>query len=381
LKLMGGRSKGAMPTLFNQRSPITRLFTQFQLEVNNQLSFMFKDMPREYLKTGATAQNVARLSSAAAQLALYSYLFNEGYYALTGRRPAFDVIGMALDLKKDLENPELKKSEALTNFAEEAAGQLPFVGSLLGGGRIPISSAMPDIFKLRDTTAQTVTGEMDKKEGLRRIGNELLKPATYINPFFGGGQVKKTYEGLKALSRGGEYARETQGGEYLKYPIEKTPGNIARAVLFGKSTFPETREFYDSKQQSLSVQQTMTAQETGLQLKDLQKGIQLKRKLDNTKDKDPVKTEILQYYEKTGDTTVFTDSPQRTFTVDGESVKLTEEQYREYVKKINKYAKEQIEYSKKFDSYKLSDSATKYDFLRKAVNMAESRARKELNLK
>jgi hypothetical protein len=35
-----------MPTLFNQRNPLVKLLTQFQLEANNQF---FKDVPRACL--------------------------------------------------------------------------------------------------------------------------------------------------------------------------------------------------------------------------------------------------------------------------------------------------------------------------------------------
>ena len=42
--VMADRSKGSTPTLFDRKNPITKLLTQFQLEVNNQLSYLFKDM-------------------------------------------------------------------------------------------------------------------------------------------------------------------------------------------------------------------------------------------------------------------------------------------------------------------------------------------------
>ena len=45
--VMADRSKGSTPTMFSRTNPVSKLFTQFQLEVNNQLSYVFKDMPRE----------------------------------------------------------------------------------------------------------------------------------------------------------------------------------------------------------------------------------------------------------------------------------------------------------------------------------------------
>ena len=44
--LMADRSKGAQPTAFNAVNPIRKMFTMFQLEVNNQLSYLAKDLPR-----------------------------------------------------------------------------------------------------------------------------------------------------------------------------------------------------------------------------------------------------------------------------------------------------------------------------------------------
>ncbi len=50
--VMADRSKGAMPTTFHETNPVKKLFTQFQLEVNNQYSYMFKDMPRAVKERG-----------------------------------------------------------------------------------------------------------------------------------------------------------------------------------------------------------------------------------------------------------------------------------------------------------------------------------------
>ena len=60
--LMAGRSKGEMPTIFNAKNPLIKIFTSFQLEVANQYNYMLKDLPRdlkdEALKI-ATTQDTA----------------------------------------------------------------------------------------------------------------------------------------------------------------------------------------------------------------------------------------------------------------------------------------------------------------------------------
>jgi hypothetical protein len=45
--VIAGRSRGNMPTIFDSKSPVAKLFTAFQLEVNNQYGYMFKDMPQD----------------------------------------------------------------------------------------------------------------------------------------------------------------------------------------------------------------------------------------------------------------------------------------------------------------------------------------------
>lgn len=50
--LIADRSKGALPTIFESRNPFIKLFTQFQVEVNNQLSYLYRDLPRNLKERG-----------------------------------------------------------------------------------------------------------------------------------------------------------------------------------------------------------------------------------------------------------------------------------------------------------------------------------------
>ena len=68
---------------------MTKLFTQFQLEVNNQLSYVFKDIPREKRRAGLGA-----LAAALFKFVLGAWLYDEVYEFLIGRRPALDPIGI-----------------------------------------------------------------------------------------------------------------------------------------------------------------------------------------------------------------------------------------------------------------------------------------------
>ena len=100
--VMADRSKGSTPTLFNRSNPITKVFTQFQLEVNNQLSYLFKDMPKDVKDKG-----IAALAAALLKFFLGAWLFDEVYEYVIGRRPALDPIGILNDTVGDLTGYEL----------------------------------------------------------------------------------------------------------------------------------------------------------------------------------------------------------------------------------------------------------------------------------
>lgn len=274
--VMADRSKGATPTIFAQTNPITKLLTQFQVEVNNQLSYTFKDIPRETREKGAAALALAML-----KFMLGAYLFDELYEYFIGRRPALDPLGIINDTVGDLTGYELpnlvelstglftgdmpsfkveKKGlyDAGLNLATSVAEELPFVGGLLGGGRLPINSALPDVGKLWQAASD------DSWAGEKRLATaakELAKPVLYILPPFGGGQVKKAAEGLDAVIRGGSYSVDNTGADILQYPVANdTFGqaglNALSALFFGKSSLPSAREWVESNFDSLSAKQT-----------------------------------------------------------------------------------------------------------------------------
>lgn len=274
--VMADRSKGATPTLFNQTNPVAKLFTQFQLEVNNQLSYLFKDLPRDVGKKG-----LAALCAELLKFFLGAYLFNDVYEYFIGRRPALDPLGILNDTVGDITGYELpnvlemvtgaatgnmpsfeteKKDayETAAGLAGSVAEELPFIGGILGGGRVPISSALPDWSNL--AKAALNDGWSNEKR-LATAGKELGNPLTYLALPFGGGQVKKIYQGLKAVMEGGSYTVDNQGNDILQYPVfNETPGDwlpsAAGAMVFGKSTLPTARDWAESGFKSLSAKET-----------------------------------------------------------------------------------------------------------------------------
>ena len=279
--VMADRSKGATPTLFNRSNPLTKVFTQFQLEVNNQLSYLFKDMPRDTRDKG-----IAALAAALLKFFLGAWLFDELYEYVIGRRPGLDPIGILNDAVGDLTGYELPNlvelgvgaasgnipsfqveqaglTEAGANLAGSALEQLPFIGGVLGGGRVPISSAIPDIGNLWNalTNEDWSTGKR-----LQEVRDELLeKPLVYLGLPFGGGQLKKIYEGIEGVIQGGSYSVNAEGEQELQYPIYNDTagqaiGNALLAATFGRTSLPTGRDWIEGGFDTLGAKQTAVYQ-------------------------------------------------------------------------------------------------------------------------
>jgi len=286
--IMADRSRGSQPTIFAATNPGAKLFTQFQLEVNNQLSWMFKDLPREYQDKGKKM-----LAAALMKFLIGSWLYNEIYEHFVGRRPALDPVGMLNDTVGDLTGKKLpntvdalaemmmggkyafadteKKTvaKAGTALAGNVAENLPFVGGLLGGGRLPISSALPNAGNVWNAAAGLASGEGNARKNKDTLLKELEKPAAYVLPPFGGGQLKKAIQGIKAVAQGGRYGVDSQGRDMLQYPVfndstGKTILNGVQAGLFGPTALPTGQAWIKSGFKSMGAEQT----EVYKQLKD-----------------------------------------------------------------------------------------------------------------
>lgn len=257
-KVMADRSKGSTPTLFNRHNPLTKVFTQFQLEVNNQMSYLFKDVPDEMREKGLKA-----LAAALMKMFVGAYLYNEVYEHFIGRRPAMDPIGILIETGKNLANEDMDTYDALVATGTEVAENLPFVGGLLGGGRLPISSALPNMENLGKAV---FSEDWDKRKKRATIAKELTAPATYLLSPFGGGQIKKAWQGAKAVKQGGSYTVNSKGEDVLQYPIlsDNAAGkakDYAQAMIFGKSSLPEAKDWVQQGFNSLSGPETATYQE------------------------------------------------------------------------------------------------------------------------
>ncbi|WP_417198502.1 peptidoglycan DD-metalloendopeptidase family protein [Agathobaculum butyriciproducens] len=256
--LMADRSKGAQPTAFNSVNPIRKVFTMFQLEVNNQLSYLFKDLPR-------AKQSVPKLAWAYTKVFTGAYLFNAVYHQLTGRDSAFDPIGMITDAFgfdpfDDDDKDKKKKSgvDIALDLGKNVAEQVPFVGGLLGGGRVPISAAFPDFGKL----IEEHENGYDNKRIALDAAKSAANSAAYLLLPFGGGAVKKALEGAATVYAGGSYSLDKNGEKILQFPqYGQSPRDWAQAMLFGKSSLPGAQEWADDDYNSLNADETKVFEE------------------------------------------------------------------------------------------------------------------------
>lgn len=267
--VIADRSKGALPTFFNAKNPISKIFTMYQVEVNNQWSHLFKDIPR-------TEENVAKVALSFAKFAVGAYIFNDVYESIAGRRPALDPLSWANEFMGDVAGKQVKNFvEALLDDEEgileetekkdlpAAAGgvagevleNIPFVGGVLGGGRVPIQSALPDLTVAAPAGLNVLTGNADKKDWYD-LETELAKPAAYILPPVGGGQAKKLVETAINYQRGGNMAINSDGERELRFATDREFWPVLRDATFGQYSGKNAINYVDSGFKRLSANET-----------------------------------------------------------------------------------------------------------------------------
>lgn len=234
-KLLAGRGVGEVP-LF-QKSRITQILLPFTLEVGNQWRVM-GDMVK-----GKDVTAIMLLFTG-------NYLLNNVMEETRGFGVTFDPIEAGKDAISD---KELTNTERVGRVAGEVLSNTP-AGQYLAelypeyGFEIPFTDIeMPTRNKMfGDRNPQRFGGGIVAMDG-------LTDPIFKLAPPFGGNQIKKTIDGVTAISEEGVYNKDKTE---LKYPIEPNTENKIRAGLFGPSSFSESREYYDNKNRPLSEKQT-----------------------------------------------------------------------------------------------------------------------------
>lgn len=278
--LIADRSLGALPTVFNIKNPVAKAVTMFQVEANNQYSYIFKDAGKYKAQKEGMFNTIAGQLAFWAAMAICNGLADE----LLGRDNVVpDPIGMTADAIEKIQNGE-KVGDVALDTATNVVEQIPFVGGLLGGGRVPISTALPDF----EQSLKLLNPETSPEKKQQILLDELTKPFTYILLPSGAGQLWKTGKGVQQLIEGGAYGIENDGSEYLKFPQEYDPKSVIKTVLFGQYASDRGQEYIDSNFKSLSAKDTANmelAEEYGLSKREFYDTILGLREFDKKEEK------------------------------------------------------------------------------------------------
>ena len=259
-KLMGDRSLGQQPQLYN--SKMLGLVTKFQLEVRNQLDSQFYDtiqetkVSNEHIQNGLArnAKTAAKVASVFAQLAVAQHLYGMAFESIAGYNPAFDIIevlmtALGYDDEEDSEDTAL---DNLTQGFQALLEDLPYASTFTGGGRIPVSSAIPDVGAIlngEDEYGNEIGVPKAIKENLQDIAPYYLMPGGY-------GQLKKTTQGLKMFSDDHPIAGSYTEAGNLRFNVEDTVGSRIKAGIFGQYASENAQKYFDQEQRTLNPEQT-----------------------------------------------------------------------------------------------------------------------------
>ena len=265
-RLMGDRSLGQMPQIYN--SKMLGLVTKFQLEVRNQLDSQFYDTIQEAKASTADIENAlernakkaAKIGSTFFTLAVGQHLFGKAFEAVAGYNPAFDIISVLIKAL-GLDDDEDSEDTVLDNIEQgffELMGDMPYT-SILEGGRIPISSALPieELYKGED-----------------QYGNDKSRWETVLEalPYYalpgGYGQFKKTKQGLgmfdEDLPVSGSY---TDSGK-LRFPVDDNLWKRVQAGLFGQYASENARDDFDNERKPLDEKRIQEFVDSGISIQD-----------------------------------------------------------------------------------------------------------------
>jgi len=220
VRVVADRTKGQLPNVMSE--PDLKMFSAFQTEINNLWSWMAHDVARD---------NKTLLRTKIGQMAVFaiaSNVINGLYEKMMGRRPQLDflyILGTLFGVTKSGQNRAFL--DRVAPAGKDFLGNVPFGNLFIDGGRFPLPSTLPDMnIVLQDPE--------------HRAMSEFLKPALYWHPFGGGGQVRKTWEGVTAWNQG--YVATPSGN--IRYEVAKDFSNFVRGFLFGKNAFPEAVQYW-----------------------------------------------------------------------------------------------------------------------------------------
>ena len=255
--LIGDRSKTQLGLFFQAQNPVFKTFTAFQVEVNNNLQHLVRDIPQK-----ARTEGAASAATAVAASAVCIFLYNEVSEKMTGHRSeSLDFIDWIRDFF-DIGADEDEKDSLMENIqelSENVMDSLPGVSVLTGGGRIPMSSAIPgsSLGGMFNSIEVLMSSEYTAEEKKQELWNEWTKPFATLATSAFGSQIRKTALGLQTMIQGGMYTTDSNGERVLQAPVDQSnPAQWIQAALFGKSSLASVREYYDEEYSKMSKDET-----------------------------------------------------------------------------------------------------------------------------
>lgn len=240
---LAGRGIGDRPRAMNSKA--LGVFTQFGLEVNNMRLQFFKDF--------TPAQKAKFIIAAAAA--------NYGLKMVTGQEQLPDFLKATIDTYNDFASSDDDPDDNLLNntaqaaqrFTNEAAKFIPGAPSIVGAAvsddlKKAIFGEKSDIARYgTPAAAKVITAAKKLAEGAAS-GDAGKAGEAVLDVVPTGAQIKRTIQGATALKDG--YTQDSKGN--IQTPVDRSPTNIVKGMLFGKNALDEQKQFYDTKQHALS---------------------------------------------------------------------------------------------------------------------------------
>lgn len=232
-RLVAGRGVGEVPLI--QKSKLFQLFAPFQLEVANSWRVMGDFVKRKDFGALAT-------------FFVASYLMNIGAEKVRGSKVVFDPIEALID-------GATQASDELEDTGSAKRAAFKFVGRQVGEilSNLPLGQTLAG--GISDDRIESLSGGAIKDRGdlfgdsdPSRFGTGVVVKGL-ADPFyklilpFGGGQLKKTVQGIQSMLEG----QVKDKNNNLSFDTTRTVENVVKAFLFGKNATPEAKKFYDER--------------------------------------------------------------------------------------------------------------------------------------
>jgi hypothetical protein len=258
-RLVAGRGIAEVPLL--QKSKVFQTIAPFTLEVANLWR-----VQKDFIK--------AKDFGGLALLMLGSYAFNKVAEEVKGSGVVFDPIQAMVEAAAD----DLSPAQRGGRLAGEVVSNIPLGGSAISiiypefGGEV-LGHEIPTRKKLFGDNDPTRFGP-----GLI-AAKGLTDPIFKLLPGFGGNQIKKSIDGVKAINKGGAY-----NGDELKAPIDMNLLKAAQSVVFGPNATKEMQTYFDKERRPLSEKQTKQIESLSVEdKKNAYESLQKQRKIESLK--------------------------------------------------------------------------------------------------